>query len=67
VSDGEDVLILFIVGICLGALIGGGVVGCERTLHWRGQAVEHNAAEWRVDAKTGETTFTWLTKPDSEK
>jgi hypothetical protein len=67
VSDDEGGLLIFISGICFGAIIGGGVVGCERTLHWCGQAIEHNAAEWRVDAKTGETTFTWLTKPDAEE
>ena len=27
---------------------------------WQAAAIENNAAEWQVDAKTGEKAFTWL-------
>lgn len=27
---------------------------------WQASAIEHNAAEWRIDSVTGEKKFAWL-------
>jgi hypothetical protein len=32
---------------------------------WRETIIEHNAAEWRIDPKTGKKTFAWLTDKES--
>ncbi len=28
---------------------------------WREEAIQHNAAEWRIDRTTGDKEFVWLT------
>ena len=28
---------------------------------WEKQAIEHGAAEWRIDPTTGDKSFVWLT------
>ena len=54
-------------GVGAGTILSAIAVGGFADELWRRNAVENNAAEWRVDPKTGETTFTWLTKPDAEE
>jgi hypothetical protein len=60
----------FVIGVFVSTLIWVVILVCCKHLMdwtWQQRAIEHNAAEWQVDAKTGETTFTWLTKPDAEE
>lgn len=47
--------------MCLFALIVGVLIG-HRLTTWNihNEATEHNAAEWRIDSKTGVTSFHWL-------
>lgn len=65
-SDGEG-FFAFIIGIVLGILIG--IVGVAATDNdydsgvqaTQQQAIDAGAGEWRIDAKTGEKSFHWLT------
>jgi hypothetical protein len=60
----------FVIGVFVSTLIWVVILVCCKHLMdwtWQQRAIKHNAAEWRVDPKTGQTTFMWLTKPDAEK
>ncbi len=47
--------------LCLFPLMLGGIIGAGLTKgYWQCEAIEHNAAEWRIDSKTGATSFHWL-------
>lgn len=35
----------------------------SRDEYWQNTAIENGAAEWRIDKKTGEKSFVWLTWP----
>lgn len=43
------------------ALIVGLLVSDMKDELWQNEVIEHNAAEWRIDAKTGDKEFVWLT------
>lgn len=51
-TGGIVVLIIFTVSIfCF--------IGPKTTKAYQQQAIDHNAASWVVDQKTGQTTFKW--------
>ena len=55
-NDGCAVAVLCVIGIMFGLFLGGRYIGVSSI---RGEAIEHNCAEWRIDPTTGERTFTW--------
>lgn len=49
------------IGFC------GYVVGCAvTTTESHAEAIEHRAAEWTIDPKTGIRQFTWINAPESK-
>jgi hypothetical protein len=59
-------LVLFLI-IC-GVSVGAGVIGCAIGIErYQQSAIDHNAAEWRIDPKTGEKTFVWLPRQTESK
>lgn len=60
--NGKQIEWLFCLCVLMiGIAIGGSLV------HWYAQntAIEHGAAEWRIDSKTGVTSFHWLEDSDA--
>lgn len=51
-------LVVFLIGFT-GFCIGSG----SATKEARDQAIEHNAAYWSIDPKTGKTEFKWREQP----
>lgn len=51
------------LGVMLGCLVAWALTfWIEETL-WHRQGIEHNAAEWVLDPKTGATEWRWKEKP----
>lgn len=47
-----------IIGLSVGTICGGKL----SDLDWRKHAVEHSAAEWQINPKTGKKQFVWRNK-----
>ena len=58
IFDSYDAMMFLAIGGAIGGLACAFVAGISLG-DMRHKAVERNAAEWVVDQKTGETTFTW--------
>jgi hypothetical protein len=48
-----------IVGLVMAFILIMSLCGLQES--WQKDAINNNAAEWRVDAKSGEKSFVWLT------
>jgi len=51
-----------LIGLALGLVVGFVVALILCTSVWHKITIEHGAAEWRIDAKTGNREFAWLTE-----
>lgn len=60
-SDHADKFGLFLLGFAVAALSGLIIFG-DCMDDFRTDAIEHGAAEWRFDSKTGGKKFHWLTE-----
>lgn len=56
-SDTFSVIVIAIFAILITAMFVGNFVHYK----FQQEAIENNAAEWRIDSKTGEKQFVWLT------
>ena len=52
---------LVVAGTCVVLGWHNGAMATESQI--RAEAIEHNVAEWRIDAKTGERSFCWKEQP----
>jgi hypothetical protein len=48
-----------LAALCL--VMGFAFGGIDRDSHWEKEAIKNNAAEWRIDPKTGKKKFVWIT------
>ena len=57
-KNADKIALLFAIvsGVSFGLFAGSYIT----TILFRNEAIENNVAEYRVDPKTGATTFTWL-------
>jgi hypothetical protein len=62
-SDDPGAAIVFLVLMVLAGVFGTGLYigSSDATRNVQNAAIEHNAAEWRIDPKTSEKSFVWLT------
>lgn len=48
------------IGMLVGMMLFGPMGGCIEERKWQSRAIDHGAAVWAIDPKTGETEFVWL-------
>lgn len=66
-NEGGMILIAFAAGLVIGMLVGISTTVHMETKCWRGRAIENNAAEWRIDPKTGASEFVWTSNEEREE
>ena len=66
-DEGGMISIVFTVGLVIGMLVGISMTVLIETKGWRRRAIENNAAEWRIDPKTGASEFVWTSNEEKEE
>lgn len=60
----RDEVFALVFGFAAGCLFAGILFSAATERDYRERAIEAGVAEWRIDAKTGETEFHWIGKDE---